>query len=132
MREFLAYSGKKFTIEWYYSQNGESQPLDFFDALPAIYQQKLFYLIKRIGDFGYISDKTKFRYEGNGIYVFKPQPYRFFSFFYENGKINITNAIVKKTQKLRKQEKDYAISARADYITRTKEGTYYDNNEEHI
>ncbi|MBO4727379.1 MAG: hypothetical protein J5631_03020 [Spirochaetaceae bacterium] len=81
MKEFLVYRGKKFTIEWYYSQKGKSQPLEYFNALPAIYQQKFFYLIKRIGDFGYISDKTKFRNEGNGIYVFKPQPYRFFSFF---------------------------------------------------
>ena len=127
MKEFLVYRGKKFTIEWYYSKKGESQPFEYFNTLPAIYQQKFFYLIKRIGDFGYISDKTKFRNEGNGIYVFKPQPYRFFSFFYENGKIIITNAIIKKSQKLKTQEKDYAISARADYIARLKEGTYYDN-----
>ena len=128
MKEFLVYRGKKFTIEWYYSQKGKSQPLEYFNELPAIYQQKFFYLIKRIGDFGYISDKTKFRNEGNGIYVFKPQPYRFFSFFYEDGKIIITNAIIKKSQKMRKQEKDYAVSARADYIARTKEGTYYEDN----
>jgi len=38
-------------------------------------------LFKRIGDFGKISDKTKFRNEKDGIYAFKPQPDRLLSFF---------------------------------------------------
>ena len=54
------------------------------------------------------------------------QPNRFLSFFYDGGKIIITNAFVKKSQKLKKQDKDCAISARADYLDRVKEGTYYE------
>ncbi len=128
MKEYIAYQGEKFTIEWYYSQNGESQPLEFFKKLPTLDQQKFFYLVKRIGDFGFISDKTKFRNEDDGIYAFKPQPNRFLSFFFEGGKIIITNAFVKKSQKLKKQDKECAISARTDYLERIKEGTYYESD----
>lgn len=126
MKEYVAYKGTKFTIEWYYTQKNESQALDFFNNLSATDQQKFFHLVKRMGDFGFISDKTKFRNEDDGIYAFKPQPNRFLSFFYEGGKIIITNAFVKKSQKLKKQDKDIAISARNDYLARVKENTYYD------
>lgn len=127
MKEYVAYEGEKYTIEWYYSEMGESQPLDFFENLSAVEQQKLFHIVKRLGDFGFVSDKTKFRSEGNEIYAMKPQPNRFLSFFYEGNKIIITNAFTKKSQKLRKQDKDRAITARADYIKRVKEGIYYED-----
>lgn len=100
--------------------------MEFFKKLSPLEQQKFFYLVKRIGDFGFISDKTKFRNEDDGIYAFKPQPNRFLSFFFEGGKIIITNAFVKKSQKLKKQDKECAISARTDYLERIKEGTYYE------
>ncbi len=127
MKEYKAYEGEKYTIEWYYSKNGESQPLEFFEGLPAIEQQRLFYIVKRLGDFGFVSDKTKFRNEGDDIYAMKPQPNRFLSFFYDGNKIIITNAFTKKAQKLRKQDKDRAINARADYIRRVREGVYYED-----
>lgn len=129
MKEYVAYEGRKFSIEWYFTENGKSQPLDFFNALSASEQQKFFYLVKRMGDFGFISDKTKFRNENDGIYAFKPHPSRFLSFFMSDRKIIITNAFTKRSRKLKKQDKDYALSARADYYRRIKEGTYYDKND---
>ena len=66
MEEYIAYKGYKYTIEWYYTERGDSN------------------------------------------------------------KIIITNAFVKKAQKLRKQEKDRAIAARNDYIERVREGKYYE------
>ncbi len=132
MKEYLAYKGNKFIVEWYYTQKGESQPLEFFNSLSMIEQQKFFHLIKRIGDFGFISDITKFRNEENGIYAFKPQPNRFLSFFFEGGKIIITNGFIKKSQKLKKQDKACAVSAREDYTRRVKEGNYYDKDYEYI
>ncbi len=126
MKEYIAYEGEKYTIEWYYNQKGESQSLEFFENLTAVEQQKLFHIIKRLGDFGFVSDKTKFRNEGDDIYAMKPQPNRFLSFFYNGNKIIITNAFIKKTQKLKTQDKERAITARVDYINRVKEGVYYE------
>jgi len=83
-------------------------------------------LLKRMGDFGRIFDKTKFRNEGDQIFAFKPQPDRFLCFFTTGRKIIITNAFVKKSDKLPPGEKDRALRAKADFETRVRKGTYYE------
>lgn len=125
-REYIVYEGEYFTIEWYFSKNGKSQPLDYFNDLDSASQRKLLYLIKRIGDFGRISDKTKFRNENDEIYAFKPKPDRFLSFFTSGKKIIITNAFMKKSQKLPKNEKELALRSKKDFEERIKRGEYYE------
>ena len=93
MKEYLAYKGEKFTIEWYFSPKGESQPLEIINTLSTVEQQR---------------------------------------FFFEGKKIIITNAFVKKSQKLKKQDKDCAVNARIDYAKRIKEAIYYDKDYEYI
>ena len=126
-KEFIAYKGNAFTIEWFFSKNGESEPLNYFENLSETEQDKVFYLLKRMGDFGKINDKTKFNNEGDGIFAFKPQPHRFLSFFVINKKIIITNAYRKKTDKLPKSDKDLAEKRKKDYLLRLKQGSYYEN-----
>lgn len=126
-REYVLYKGEKFIVEWYYTSEGKSQPFEYFNSLNIHQQMKLLYLIKRIGDFGKINDKTKFNYENNGIWAFKPKPDRFLSFFTVGKKIIITNAFVKKCEKLPLSEKEKAGKCRKDYEERVKGGTYYDN-----
>jgi hypothetical protein len=83
-------------------------------------------LFKRIGDSGKIHDRTKFNYEDDSIYAFKPQPHRFLCFFFEGDKIIVTNAFHKKTDKLPRNEKDKAVKLKKDYETRVKRGDYYE------
>ena len=83
-------------------------------------------LFKRIGDFGKISDITKFRNEGEKIFAFKPQPDRFLSFFYVGKKILVTNGFRKKTQKLPKNEKNLALKRMKNYESRVTNGDYYE------
>ena len=123
--EHIAYEGPKFTIEWYYDEEGDSQALDFLEGLNEKEQDRLFYLLKRMGNLGAISDKTKFRNEGDKIYAFKPKPERFLCFFQKGKKIIITNAFTKRRDKLPKTEKDRALSCMKDYLKRTKTGDYY-------
>jgi hypothetical protein len=87
VKEYLAYQGTKYTIELYFNPNGHSQSLGYFEQLTPKRQDKLIYLFKMMADFGRISDITKFRNEGDGIYAFKPQPDRFLCFFFR-GKTN--------------------------------------------
>ena len=105
MNEFVAYKGDILTVEWFFDENGNSDALDFFESLSNTQKRKVLMLFKRIGDFGKISDITKFRNEGNKIFAFKPQPDRFLSFFYTGKKIVVTNAFRKKTRKLPEKEK---------------------------
>ena len=80
-KEYVLYKGEKFTVEWYYTEKNKSQPFEYFNSLDSQQQMKLLYLVKRMGDFGKISDKTKFNFEEDGIWAFKPKPDRFLSFF---------------------------------------------------
>ena len=81
-----------------------------------------------MGDVGKIMDETKFHNEGDKVFAFKPQPYRFLSFFVVGHKIIVTNAFHKNTDKLPAGEKGSALEAMSDYAKRTEGGTYYENN----
>ncbi|MDR2580945.1 MAG: hypothetical protein LBC85_08140 [Fibromonadaceae bacterium] len=64
MKEYIAYSGMAFTIEWYFDAMGNSDILSYFNEQSDVQKRKLLMLFKRIGDFGKINDITKFRNEG--------------------------------------------------------------------
>lgn len=102
-KEYIAYKGGEFQIEWYYSPAGESQSLGYFSSLSQDDRRKVLMLFKIMGETGKIRDETKFRHVGDKIYAFKPQPHRFLSFFVEGKKIIVTNAFWKKQQKLPKR-----------------------------
>jgi phage-related protein len=109
-------------LEWYYDKNGKSVAYDYFMESPDELQDKFLILVKRMGDFGIIFDKAKFRNEGDGIYEFKPQPDRYLSFFTDSKKIIVTNGFKKKTEKLPENEKELAIKYRQDYFERKTGG----------
>ena len=69
--ERIAYQGPAFTIEWYWDAQGRSPPLEYFERLPEGRQDALLMLLKRMGDFGRIFDKTKFRGETRSYYETK-------------------------------------------------------------
>src|SRR5438045_8974264 len=99
-REYIAFDGEKFTIEWYFDHKGKSISLDYLESLDEMEQAKLFELFKLMGNTGVIKNKTKFRNEHDKIYAFKPQPHRFLCFFFEGQKIIVTNGFHKKTDHL--------------------------------
>lgn len=130
MREYIAYEGEVFQIEWYYNARGESQAFTYLEGLSEKEQAKLFILLERMGDIGKIHNIEKFRNEGDKIFAFKPQPHRFLCFFQEGKKIIITNAFQKKQQKLPRNQKDTALKAKQDYYSRVEKGIYYEDNEQ--
>jgi len=126
MKEFIAYRGSKFTIEWYYGATGKSQAFEYFQKLDADDQDSTINLFVLMAEIGEIKNKTKFRNEGNGVYAFKSKGHRFLSFFFIGKKIIISNAFEKKQDKLPTSEKNKSLKCKADYEERVKQGTYYD------
>lgn len=125
--DYIAYKGDVYQIEFYYNEKGKSQPQEYvFEKFSGADAKKFQHLLKVMGDTGIIRNKEKFRNEGNKIYAFKPQPHRFLCFFFEGNKIIITNAFVKKQQKLPKAEKVRALKYKKDFESRTKKGSYYE------
>ena len=125
-KNFLAYEGEELTIEWYHDNKDKSPALEYYNELSTGQKIKLEYLFRMLGDTGKIRSEEKFRNEGDQIYAFKIAPDRFLCFFYEGGKVIITNAFVKKQDKMPAKEKTKAIKARTDYKNRNHKGEYYE------
>lgn len=126
MKEYIAYGGEEFTVEWYYNEQGKSQALEYFNQLDEDRQDKTMALFILMGDRGEIRNKTKFRSEGDGVYAFKPKPDRFLCFFFSGKKVVVTNAFEKKQDKLPLEEKRKAKINKKDYEARIKLKEYYD------
>lgn len=109
-----------------FSDKGYSQALEYFEKLPESQQDKILTLLQFMATVGKIWDTTKFRNEGNGIYAFKTGQDRYLCFFFKQGKIIITNAYTKKSQKMPPKEKQKALTAYKDYVNRVQEKTYYE------
>ncbi len=125
-KDFIAYDGDSFTIEWYYDSRDCSQAKDYYNKLSKVQRDKLMQLFRLLGDTGKIFNKEKFRNESDQIYAFKPQPDRFLCFFYIGSKIIVTNAFEKKQDKLPAGEKTKALKSRSDYVKRVLGKDYYD------
>ncbi len=122
----VAYEGRQFTIEWYFDAKGYSQAREYAYALGHSDLSKLTWLFTALGDAGRIQSEEKFRSEGDKIFVLKPKPHRFLSFFQAGRKIIVTNAFIKKQDKLPPQEKERALRCMKDYEQRVKARTYYE------
>jgi len=125
-KEFIAYKGSQFTIEWYYDAREKSKALEYFEELSFERQKKTLNLLRLIANSIRIFNEEKFRHEGDQIYAIKPTPDRFLCFFYQGAKIIITNAYEKKTNKMPAREKERALKTKEDYIKRCNGGSYYD------
>jgi phage-related protein len=126
IEKYVLWRGSEFVIEWYYKENGKSPGLEYFLSMPLDRRKKLVRLASTMAEVGSIMNNELFRHEGDQIYAFKPQPYRFLCFFFLGGKVIITNGFEKKSQKLPSEEKDRALRHKSDYIARVNKGTYYE------
>lgn len=125
-KKYIAYSGEILSIEWFYNAQGKSQAREYYETLSNPQKEKLLYLFRMLAQTGKIHNKEKFRYEGDQIYAFKPMPDRFLCFFYEQGKVIVTNAFEKKADKMPPTEKLKALRAKEEYIQRNKGDCYYE------
>lgn len=125
-KQFIAYQGQEFTIEWYYNNRGKSDALEYFQDLSIDRKKKIIHLFYLLGDVGKIMNEEKFRYEGDQIYAIKASADRFLCFFFKGSKVIITNCYEKKSAKMPSKEKDRALKAKENYIKRVDEGKYYE------
>ena len=125
-KNFIAYEGPKFTIEWYYTEDGKIPALEYFHGLDNDEKIKTLDLFKLMATEGKIYNQQKFRNEHDQIYAFKPKPHRFMCFFFVGKRIIITNGFVKKKDELPAEEKKRALKYQKDYEGRFKAGKYYE------
>ncbi len=129
---FLVYSGSYFDVEFYYDENFKMQAKDAFNELTD--KEKIDFLarIEKLAESspGTIHPKTIFNLEDdkNKIFAIKFGNNRFCSFFYEGGKIIVTNSYKKQSQANTKRELEQikkSVKAKNDFIERNKKKQYY-------
>jgi len=126
--EYVFCCGKKFQVEFYFSENGKMPVKEFLissnDQKAAV---KLAALAQLIADTAVLYDEKKFRIveRRHKIYEFKVLAYRFFSFFSSGGKVIITNGYRKCSKKVNRQELSRAIGSKKDYTERAEKSEYY-------
>jgi hypothetical protein len=125
-KNFIAYSGSKFTIEWYYTEDGKLPALEYFNSLDEDDKIKTLDLFKLMATEGKIYNQQKFRNEHDQIYAFKPKPHRFMCFFFVGKKIIVTNGFMKKKDELPPEEKKRALKYQRDYEERFNAEKYYE------
>lgn len=126
----IFYRGEKFQVEFYFTGVGEMPAKEYLENTSLDVKVKLAALVKYIAEHGKLFDITKFRQVDpkDKIFEFKPMGLRFFNFFYEGGKIIITNGYRKKSQKVSGRDLEKARNMKKDYIARVKEGIYYEKS----
>ncbi len=126
--EYVFYRGQRFNVEFYFTEAGRLPAKEYLEEASVQVKVKLAALVKYIAEEGRIFDIAKFRIVDpkEKIYEFKPLDYRFFTFFYEGGKIIITNGYMKKTQKVSRGDLEKAKNYKRDYTRRIKGGAYYE------
>lgn len=130
--EFLIYEGDYFEVEFYYDEKGAMPAKEDFDELTDTEKAAFLARAIKLGDSnpGTIHPKTIFNIEDDKekIFAIKFGNNRFCSFFFEGGKIIVTNSYKKQTQKNTKREKEQikkSIEMKKDYASRKKLNKYY-------
>ncbi len=130
---YVFYRGKVFSVEWYFTAEGESKARGYYQGLSQEEKDRLSYIVKYIADnpIGTRLPKTLYNLESsdNKIYAFKPKDHRFFNFMVAGKRIIILGAYRKHSQQMTKKDLNLlqsAVDAKHDYLKRTGEGTYYE------
>jgi len=130
--DYVIYKGPVYTVEWYYTQDGKMPAYEYFKDMEEKYQDRFLYMVKYLADSskGTRLPATMYNLEDRAekVYAFKPGAERLFNFMYRGGKVIITNAYRKHSQRMDKKDKEklkVAAKYKRDYLKRVKEGTYY-------
>lgn len=117
-------------MEFYCTEKGCIPAKEYLEETSLDVKVKLAALVKYIAEQGKIFDVTKFRMvdSKDKIFEFKPVGHRFFNFFYDGGKIIITNGYMKKSQKVSGNDLEKARNMKKDYIRRVQGGIYYEKD----
>lgn len=130
--EYLVYVGAFFQIEFYFDREGNIPIWTDFVALSEKDQVAFMVRVEKLANSrpGIIHPKAIFNLENDidKIWAIKFGNNRFCSFFYEGGKIIITNAYKKQSQQNRNKEVNQinkASKMKRIYEIRIKEKSYY-------
>lgn len=114
----------KFEVVFYEKENGERPAEKFLDGLDDKMRGKLLMILKVLEEKGTDLREPYSKYLRDGIFEIRGKVgsdiSRVLYFFYDGGKIIVTNGFIKKTQSTPKQEIKLAKEYKKDYIERVE------------
>ena len=112
----------EFKLIAYEKENGEVPVEEFLDSVNSKMRAKIFWLLGILQEMENMLREPYSKYPDDGIFElrckFGSDITRVLYFFYYEGKIILTNGVVKKTQKTPKEEIKIAKDRRKDFIER--------------
>lgn len=117
-KDTLICEGTCFAIIWGRAADGRCQARTYYEAMAIGDRAKTLALFMRMADTGRIYDRTKFNRETEKVYVFKPQPHRFFCFFVRQRRIVVVSAYQKQGDKAPRREIQRAEHLRTEWLLR--------------
>lgn len=111
--------GKKRTIVWGEDSSGRHRAKEYFDELDDPDQAKFEPLFNRLSTDGYITNKTRFTKEIDGIFCLKSGQHRLACFF-DGDRVVIISGFEKKTMRDRRSVRNLetAVGLKDDYLKR--------------
>ena len=120
---------EQFTVEFYEKENGERPAEQFMRSLDKKMSARLYAIVEVLDEKGNQLREPYSKYLGDGIFEIRGKVgndiSRVLYFFWNEGKIVLTNGFIKKTQKTPRREIERAKKYRADYLKR--KGVDYEN-----
>lgn len=114
-----AYAGKAKRIVWYVDKGGTANGKEFYDTLSTADQVKFEAPFRYLGDHGRITNKEKWRHEGDGIWALKIFKQRLAAFI-DGDIVVITHGYIKKRDAIPPGELQRARRLRDEYMERKK------------
>lgn len=115
---------QKVTCYYYLTESNKSPVKEFIDSLDFKSQRKFFFVKDLLEEFGHRLPTPHAKYIGNEIFElrFRGQEghIRVLYFFFHQDKAIFTNAFVKKSKRIPREQKDLAIERRKSYLERQK------------
>ena len=112
--------GKKIVCKYYYAESGRSSAKDFVESLNFKTQQKFFYVVELLEEFGPLLPKPHAKYIGDDIFELRIKglegAVRVLYFFFHQDSAILTNGFIKKTNKTPSKEKAVAIERRKTFL----------------
>lgn len=113
---------RKWSVEFYQTENGECPVEDFLDTLPTKDEAKVMRTIALLREFGTSLREPHCSYLEEGIFELRTKIssniHRILYFHYEDGKFILLNGFTKKTQKTPPKEKGRAKKYKTDFLER--------------
>ena len=118
------YEGKVYIVELAIRADGSCPAKEYLDQLfkrSKIHWEKIIRPIKRLADFGEISNRQQFKkIEGTDFWEFKSFQIRMPCFFLPDGRVVITHGFSKKEDRIRKPQLEGMKAIRDEYVRKEK------------